>query len=196
MSPVVLQRTSFQWLAVCVMTVLIRPAGAVHGYQPGALMHGCMLMQVAFSYNLMDELVPLYASAAVDLGGIEAGSQQPGHPLDSLRTCHDCLQLLGLPAFGEGHGNSQDNALEPACCCSPESACAHDFHRHWQHACCPFLACRQLLLHQGRLNLSLHMLYGPGRSLFMTSPCLRHSFCIPMRSTSVMHFWWQQALLH
>lgn len=67
-------------------------------------MDGCMLMQVAFSYNLMDELVPLYASAAVDLGGLKLAPSSLAIPLTASGPVMIAFSFWGFPPLERAMG--------------------------------------------------------------------------------------------
>ena len=49
--------------------------------QSSTLLNDQLGMQVAFSYNLLDELLPLYASAPIELGGLLLPANQLAVPL-------------------------------------------------------------------------------------------------------------------
>lgn len=74
------------------------------GYHAGDLMAGCNLLQVAFSYNLMDELVPLYASAAVDLGGLKLAPSSLAIPLIAAGPIMIAFSFWGFPPLERAMG--------------------------------------------------------------------------------------------
>ncbi|KAK9841642.1 hypothetical protein WJX74_009288 [Apatococcus lobatus] len=59
---------------------------------------------VAFSYNLMDELVPLYASAAIDLGGLKLAPSNLAIPLTAAGPVMIAFSFWGFPPLERAMG--------------------------------------------------------------------------------------------
>ena len=63
-----------------------------------------MALQVAYSYNTMDEIIPLYASAAIGLGGLKLAPSSLAIPLTASAPVMIIFSFWGFPPLERALG--------------------------------------------------------------------------------------------
>ncbi len=124
-------------------------------------------LQAAFSYNIMDELVPLYASAPSSLGGLGLASNQLALPLMASGPVMIAWSVWGFPPVLRALKGILPTIRLSILLAAPLMLLipllVHCCQQHTRFLGHPHA---QLLLHQTHRSIDLHLLYGPHQLLW------------------------------